>query len=157
VGEDCFSGRERGGSMSISAIARIVVSSRRCGNGIVMHCMIFSSLSLAWRVLRKKMEVVAATEASDFVVGSLFALAPCLGFYASTTTDLFSTKRTSERRWQHGSSRCQDMCCCEERCWHACHLFFHVRPFLNHQHHHRAHATPCTSTLAHRTKRVNSV
>jgi hypothetical protein len=90
--------------MSISAIARIVVSSRRCGNGIVMHCMIFSSLSLAWRVLRKKMEVVAATEASDFVVGSLFALAPCLGFYASTTTDLFSTKRTTNAEVSAGGN-----------------------------------------------------
>ena len=133
-----------------------------------MHCIMFSSLSFAG-VEEEEDGVVAATETSDFCAGSLFALALALPWFphcfcastaASTTAHIFSTQRTPKRGQVANTAAAAVKTCVAVKNVVGMHVtyFSHVRrPVLKHRQHHRAHATPCTSTLSLRTKRVNNV
>jgi hypothetical protein len=99
-----------------------------------MHCIVFGSLSVAG--VEGEDGVAAATNIG-LCCGEPFLPPLPLPWFPRCVLRLhhgrhllntMAAEHRSEGRWQNGSGRCQDMCCCEERCWHACHcLFSHVR------------------------------
>ena len=123
---------------------------------------LYCTVGLAWRVLRKNKgrrcpRTSLRGAFSPFTLALALLSTLLLRLHHRRHLNTYNKRRsecgTGENMWQNGSIRCQDMRCCEERCWHACHFFFfHVRPFTEHRQHHRAHATSCASTLLPRTK-----
>jgi hypothetical protein len=102
-----------------------------------MHCIVFGSLSVAG--VEEEDGVVAATNIGLRCGEPFLPPLPLPGFprcvlrlhHGRHLLNTMAAEHRSEGRWQNGSGRCQDMCCCEERYWNACHLLFPCAPSID--------------------------